>query len=138
MEIAADAGWDGCTLPARPKCKASTVSDVQKKKSEQKKKLARKIRRRNRPRRRVEQRERRDRLEEAKARSRNSELQVATYFPVCVCISSDARTLFFFASFLLFFPASFFPSPSIILFFSFLFFIASIFLCLILVRTSVM
>ena len=28
MEIAADAGWDGCTLPARPKRNASTVSDV--------------------------------------------------------------------------------------------------------------
>ena len=37
MEIAADAGWDGCTLPARPKCKASTVSDVQKKNRNRKK-----------------------------------------------------------------------------------------------------
>ena len=43
------------------------------------KKLARQIRRRNRTRRRVKQRERRARLDEAKARSRNSELQVATH-----------------------------------------------------------
>ena len=81
-EIAADAGWDVCALPARPKCKESTVPDAQK--PEQKKKLARRIRRRTKRRRRVEQRERHARLEEAKARSRNSELEVATY---------DVRTL---------------------------------------------
>ena len=51
--------------------------------------------------------------------------------PVCVCIFSDARTLFFFAYF---FPASLLPSPSMVFLFSQRVYISVSFL----VRTSVM